>query len=289
MSSFIVPFTKNEEIFSQGGLKTTAEVDQQKIKFSDKLTQQRLNDIHTHLWSAGSKHNISPLHHQKVLQREIILTERSDLHLIWFNRIIYIQPLPDCMLDHAFFKQVFCADAYLYGLVFGFLYSYLCLIQNKSDLDLAKSLSLVSTKVKWPRWHSLRRAVLQNIESNQTPMGLMNKRFQYGELRLARLNYIWRYTFRNTTYFTTHREYVTYFQEFFAAGITLFAFITVALTAMQVVVGMQGISDALLATSYRFSIAILVLVAAFSGLLGLLFAVLVVVNVSLAIINAMRQ
>jgi len=52
---------------------------------------------------------------------------------------------------------------------------------------------------------------------------------------------------------------------------------------MQVVVGMQGTSDTLLITSYRFPISMLIRVTAFAGLLGILYGVLVIHNVSLAI------
>jgi hypothetical protein len=50
-----------------------------------------------------------------------------------------------------------------------------------------------------------------------------------------------------------------------AAGITLFAFVAVALTAMQVVVGMNGVSQALIETSYGFSIVVIFVVAIFSA------------------------
>jgi asparagine N-glycosylation enzyme membrane subunit Stt3 len=110
----------------------------------------------------------------------------------------------------------------------------------------------------------------------------MNKRFEYGELWLARLNYIYRLSFRGLKYFTTHCEYTIYLREYTAAGITLFAFVTVALTVMQVVVGMNGVSKALIETSYWFSIVILFVVAIFSVVVLLIFAVLFLVNATLA-------
>ena len=51
---------------------------------SGQLDVSRLNVIHERLWRAGLSGRIQPLHHQKLLQREIVATERIDLHLIWY-------------------------------------------------------------------------------------------------------------------------------------------------------------------------------------------------------------
>lgn len=96
---------------------------------------------------------------------------------------------------------------------------------------------------------------------------------------------IYRLSFRGLKYFTIHREYTTYFRGYTAVGITLLAFVTVALTAMQVVAGMSGVSQALIGTSYRFSIVILVVVATFTAVVLLIFAVLFLVYAVLAIHN----
>ncbi len=51
--------------------------------FDRELDLSRLNIIHGWLWRAGLPEKVQPLHHQKLLQREIVLTERVDLHLVW--------------------------------------------------------------------------------------------------------------------------------------------------------------------------------------------------------------
>jgi hypothetical protein len=53
-----------------------------------------------------------------------------------------------------------------------------------------------------------------------------------------------------------------------------------------VVVGMNGVSQALIETSYRFSIIILFVVAIFGAAVSLIFAILFLVNAILAIKNA---
>lgn len=47
------------------------------------LSVRRLNAIHDWLWRAGLPGRVQALHHQKVLRRHILVTERMDLHLVW--------------------------------------------------------------------------------------------------------------------------------------------------------------------------------------------------------------
>lgn len=56
---------------------------------------------------------------------------------------------------------------------------------------------------------------------------------------------------------------------------------------MQVVVSMDGVPQALIETSYRFSILILFVVAIFSAVVLLIFAILFPVNAILAIKKAL--
>lgn len=48
------------------------------------LSVRRLNAIHDRLWRAGLPGRVQPLHHQRVLRRNILVTERIDLHLVWY-------------------------------------------------------------------------------------------------------------------------------------------------------------------------------------------------------------
>lgn len=54
---------------------------------SGQLDVRRLNAIHDRLWRAGLPGKVHPLHHQIVLQRNIIVTERVDLHLVWYVQL----------------------------------------------------------------------------------------------------------------------------------------------------------------------------------------------------------
>lgn len=243
----------------------------------DDFSVKELNDVHRWLWIAGSLQNISALHHQKVLLREVIPCERARLHLVWFGRIIYIKPLPDYLLCNSFYDNSVCKDHHLHALLTGFLRSYCALIQYPVDLAIAKELHLISDEVTWNAWQTCRSAILKK---NKT--AYINKRYIYGELRLNRLDYIWLFSFRGLTYFTVHRAYATYFNQYFGLLVTVFAFVAVILTAMQVVVGVSSTPELLIIVSYRFSVAILVGICACFSYIGILFVLMFVFNVSVA-------
>lgn len=221
----------------------------------------------------GSLDNITPLHHQRVLHREVIPSELSHLHLIWFGRTIYVKPLPDYLLSTEYYSDIICQDFELYSLIVGFLRSYCSLIQSPLDLSVAKQHFLISEEVTWPQWSLFRTTVL--IETNGSHI---NKRYQYGELRLGRLNLVYRFTGHGLTYFTIHREYNTYFTQYFALFATAFAFVAVVLEAMQVVVGIDGIPKQLLKVSYRFCVAVLVTVCVCFGYIAVIFLFMVGYN-----------
>ncbi len=233
-----------------------------------------LNDIHSHLWMAGSYGNISPLHHQRVLLRAIIPSELSRLHLVWFDRVIYIKPLPDCLLDTSRYPDYNFDPS---GSVAGFLRSYCSLIRSRVDLAVAHRSDLVSKDVTWERWSSFRDRIL-----NKTYDCHINRRYHYGELRLNRLDIIYRVTGRGLTYFTVHRNYKTYFAQYISLFATVFAFVAVILAAMQVLVGIRDIPETLLTTSYRFSVAVLVGVCACFGYVLFVYLFMFLYNIVLA-------
>ena len=91
-----VPFTKDDELLKQP---EHAPIVYDCVRFPDdfllerrdlekylttQLSVSRLNAIHHWLWRAGLPGRVQPLHHQQVLQRTIVVTERVDLHLVWY-------------------------------------------------------------------------------------------------------------------------------------------------------------------------------------------------------------
>ena len=243
------------------------------------LSVAELNGVHQYLSIVGSFRNISALHHQEVLQRKVIPSQAARLHLVWFERIIFIKPLPDYLLNAAFFKDIICHNEELYGLATGFLYSYCRLIESPLDLALAHKLKLLNDNITWEMWYSFSTAILQNIRFED-----FNKRWEYGELRLGRLNLIWRATGRGFTYFTIHTEYATYFNQYFKFFITVFALLAIILQAMQIIIAVKHESGSWDNICYGFSLATLFAVVASLAYVLLAFFLLVLYNALLTMI-----
>ena len=94
--SKILPFIKDDELLNQTESEPTL---YDCVRFPDdfllerrglekyltaQLSVSRLNAIHRWLWRAGLPGGVQPLHHQQVLQRAIVVTERVELHLVWY-------------------------------------------------------------------------------------------------------------------------------------------------------------------------------------------------------------
>ena len=229
---------------------------------------------------AGRKSNISPLHHQKVIHRDIVLTERARLHLVWYGKTLYVRRLNDEFLDWDYFSEVACGDEHLYHMAAGFLLSYARLIEYPSDLDIARTAGLINKCVTWHDWQQFRREVLYYLAGRS-----VHDRYEYGELRLGRLNQIYRMKGLGLTYFNVYRDYSSYFGENYTALVALFALVSVALSAMQVMTNMDGIPAETIITSYRFAIATLAALSGSCAALLLLYVGLYVWNWCLILIR----
>lgn len=239
-----------------------------------------LHSMHRWLWYAGRKGNISPLHHQKVIHRDIVLTERARLHLVWYGKTLYVRRLGDEFLDWDYFSEGFCRDERTYHMATGFLLSYARLIEYPSDLDIAQTSGLINRCVTWHDWQHFRRDVLYHLAGRS-----VHDRYEYGELRLGRLNQIYRMKGLGLTYFNVYRDYSSYFGENYTALFALFALVSVALSAMQVMTNMDGIPTETIITSYRFAIATLAALSGSCAVLLLLYVGLYVWNWCLILVR----
>jgi hypothetical protein len=86
----------------------------------------------------------------------------------------------------------------------------------------------------------------------------VHDRYEHGELRLKRLNLIHRLKQLGLTYFNVYRDYSSYFGQNYTTLVALFALVSVALSAMQVMTSADGVPAGATITSYRFAIATLV-------------------------------
>ncbi|KAF2727899.1 hypothetical protein EJ04DRAFT_547037 [Polyplosphaeria fusca] len=233
------------------------------------LKTPRLNDIHHHLWLAGPPTAARPLHRQRLMGRNILITEDPDEHLVWFEDQIFIKPLPDFLLDWESWKSHLCSDLELRKAACGLLLSYAWLVRYKSDLDIAKGAGLMLKVVEWPNWVEFINFFLANIDCKT--LSSVNQRYRYGELRLTRLDTIYRlsppiYSLRN--FIWGYQSRPTWYQAFFGRNfrwmLAGFASLAVLMAALQVglaTIALQG-NAPFQKVSYGLTITCLVAVAA---------------------------
>jgi hypothetical protein len=233
------------------------------------LNVERLNDVHEWLWLVGLPSAARPLHYQVVKRRDIVVTEQLDLHLVWSSSSsssIYIKPLPRFLLCPTFWRTQICPRPKLYQIALGFILSYVALIEREVDYNLATNQGLIPREVTWIGWLALVDELVcastqakpfassaVSASSVQLLRGdeYVNRRFHYGELRLSRLNWIYRLTrgeFRG--YLSGCTTYGAFMRENINSLITLFAYTTIVLSAMQV-----GLSTEALGSDYAFGMA----------------------------------
>jgi hypothetical protein len=239
--------------------------------FAAQLLTQRLDELKSYLWLAGVPSCARALHRQRLMGREILITEDVDEHLVWHEARIFIKPLPTFLLDLQCWERNLCKTQQLYEASCSFLLSYAWLVKHESDLRIAHEKGLLPDAVDWASWTDFIGDFLEHIDL-QSLSGI-SPRFQYGELRLSRLNKIYRLTRFNWRdivrgYMTSSTWYKDFFARNFAWLLAVFAVLSVALSAMQVVVTLPQGGQAFENASYGFSVASL-FIAAGAVLIGL--------------------
>jgi hypothetical protein len=235
------------------------------IYYMKELRTDRLDEIGTYLWLAGIPSCARPLHRQRLLGREILITEDPNEHLVWHETRVFLKPLPIFLLEFDCWEKKLCKTEQLYRAACSFLLSYAWLVRHESDLRIAHETGLIPEKVNWPTWTTFLADFLQHIDL-QSLSGI-SPRFQYGELRLSRLNkiyYLTRFKWRDVArgYMRTSTWYRDFFTRNFSWLLAVFAVISVALSAMQVVIAVpEHSSRAFENTAYGFSVASLFVAA----------------------------
>ena len=186
--------------------------------------------------------HISPLHHQAVRGRIIVLAEDPHLHLVWYYDRIFIKPIPQYLLSEPFWEFLEAQDQDLWKAAVGFMRSYAYLIQYETDFKLAQDkLDLIPTK------NGTNPITFEDFWKFIKPFkdagdGLVAPRYQYGELRLTRLNMMMRVLFKKLTFHHINAQWDTYLGKFVAPFLTAFVVLTTVLTAMQVELAIQALS-----------------------------------------------
>jgi hypothetical protein len=219
----------------------------------DKLN--RLSPIFWLLATPYSSH-ISALHHQIVRGRDIVITENPGLHLLWYCDKVYIKPLPPYLTNYAFWKLYLSGDtpasSALRQAALGYMRSYYYLIQHRSDFDVAVEKKLINATTDFVELLYFLQYLRDISDDEVTP------RFRYGELRLSRLNLYSKFYLFEVHYHKVMGNYSSYLAEIVAPFLFVFAAVSVALGAMQVVLAVEqmsvgGLEGVLLRFSRLFS------------------------------------
>ncbi|KAF2177558.1 hypothetical protein K469DRAFT_719764 [Zopfia rhizophila CBS 207.26] len=256
------------------------------------LNIERLNSIHDWFWLVGFPTSPRALHYQRLKKREIIATEQMDLHLVWSTDRIFIKPLPRYLLCPHFWRQHICPYRHLYRTALGFMLSYVALIEREIDFGLATNNSLIPADVTWEGWLAFAEEIVMQTNSNfpesfQTPLEsrvLVNPRFYYGELRLGRLNWVYRLASRNPRgYLTNSKTYGAYLRDNFNLLITFFTYTTIVLSAMQVGLSTEFLKGNLAFDKAAFAFTLFAILVPFAAI-GAVTTILVV----LFMVNLLR-
>ncbi|KAL2211267.1 hypothetical protein CC79DRAFT_194244 [Sarocladium strictum] len=235
------------------------------------LLTPRLDQLHNHLWLAGLPKPSRPLGRQRAMSREIRLTESPDEHLVWHRAHIFLKPLPTYLLSHDFWAANLCASKELYASAAGMLLSYSWLINYHSDFALAKEAGLIPRAVEWSEWTEFMAEVLSQI--GEDAFVCIDRRYQYGELRLSRLNSLARYLPRMWSMNNFINQYIstsTWYQEFFERNfswvLASFLYISVILSAMQVALATPQLGENVPFQAMSCLISVLSIAVVFLGL-----------------------
>lgn len=176
----------------------------------NKLDLERLAHIHDWLWVRGLPLPPRALHNQLLLNRGIFVTEWMDMHLVWTTGQMFLKPIPRFLPEPGFWSRYLCCrggcgfrdgDVVVCGATgickcqglrwraLGFLFSYAALITHESDVRIAQDKHLLPPEVSWPAW----RIFVEQLDTEHIHTQF-DLRFQYGELRLSRLNKIYAFT-----------------------------------------------------------------------------------------------
>ena len=150
--------------------------------------------------------------------------------------MIFVKPIPAWLLDENFARSYVAGRSGLQDRANGFLRSYLFLIQYETDFNMAMDRGLIPSTMTWKEWLVL---VEKKYNLVTTDRHCCSPRFMYGELRLSRINFLYRflprYKLRNLFrgYNYGNATYQGFIAKNFAWLIIAFIFVTLLLTAMQ--------------------------------------------------------
>ncbi|KAI2464865.1 hypothetical protein F4781DRAFT_425195 [Annulohypoxylon bovei var. microspora] len=248
------------------------------------LLVRRLNDVQDWLWVCGRPMPPRPLryalagepvgNHQALISRDVTVTEDPELHLVWSKNRIFLKPVPLYLLDPDFWEAHVLPDKELACCARGFLFSYAALVAYESDFVLALEKRLLPGRITWAQWKALAGEILESHD-----FASVNPRYWYGELRLSRLNKVYRvrkgFVLRGYSKVASHAVYGDLISDNFGALATILGYVVIVLTAMQVGLGVDRLQsdEAFQNASYGFTV--FSIIAPLVASVGIALAVLV--------------
>ncbi|KAI0193978.1 hypothetical protein EV127DRAFT_384101 [Xylaria flabelliformis] len=236
------------------------------------LLVNRINSVQDWLWICGRPMPPRPLHHQVLVSREITVTESPELHLLWSNHRIFLKPLPSWLLDPGFWKSHILQDDNLLRCARGFLYSYTALIAYPSDFRLAQEKGLVPSYLTWDGWKCVVKEVLQDHD-----MAMVNPRYWYGELRLSRLNKVYRlkgFVFRGYSKVASHAVYGDLIADNFGILASILGYVVIVLTSLQVGLGVDRLVGNAAFMNFSYGFTVFSIIAPVIAVVGIFLVVL---------------
>ena len=256
-----------------------------------------LNELYPHLWFVGKKagDRIDALHKQRIQGRNIVLAEDPALHLACDFYTVYLKPVPQCLLNHAFWEKYLLpskleylsdqqsvdthSNLHICRTALGYLRSYSLLIQHESDYAIAQRTEVIPKDISY---HDFRRFILS---FRHIPDEFVSPRYHYGQVCVNRLNYavrLWQPSSKRGMMFYGYHEHSWliggYLKRCGTPVLFLFAAFSVMLSAMQVALAAldRDTWPAFVTASWAFSIAvpILIVVLAAGCTLGVLCSLL---------------
>ncbi|KAF3048373.1 hypothetical protein E8E12_011739 [Didymella heteroderae] len=214
------------------------------------LDTPQLNHLGDKLWWAGPSPEIVSLSQQLVLDRTIRITEDPEVHCLWAEGIVYLKPIPAYLTSHAFWEYL-CERVAgddgpeererLRATSLGFLRTYARLIQRRSDFNLARRHDLLPTYKSGNMTFEAFVAFISAFDSVSDKA--VSSRWRYGLLQLDALNFHSVIHLRRWHLNRFESRYAVYFQRFFPVVLFIFALFSVALSAMQVILGAKQLWD----------------------------------------------
>lgn len=229
--------------------------------------------------------HVDTLHEYDSTQRVVTVSENPGLHLVRHYHVIYCKPIPHCLLNYEFWERYLTPKIPIQGQartyhtrdlsiecksVLGLIRSYYHLIKHESDFKLAIRIGLIPDHVSYTQFQYF------IAPFGSMPDAAVSPRYEYGHIRLTRLNIavrILRPKGLNKrfpwTYDRMHQHVGQFASQFAAPLLFFFASLTLILSSMQVGLAARpemGYWDAFTDVSLWFSVAIIFLIIGVAAL-----------------------